>query len=114
VKSVASRKAKKVQRARDALLEEAKAVCPADYAVETWEDAWGLFTGTLVEDGLDEDRSLRARVAVYKAIGKATDAFPDKTPLSIREGDKAISGSVDEVYALLLQAREAKEREEDE
>lgn len=111
VKSVQSRLAKKTQRNREALLQEAKAACPPDYTVETWEDAFGLFTGSLVEDGLDKDRALRARVAVYKAVGKAVDAFPDKARLTVEgEGGKLV-GPVDEMLALLMEARKAKEDE---
>lgn len=111
-RSVIARIANQTQAARDALLREAQAACPPDYTIDTWEDAFGLFTGALVQGGLDEDQKLHARVAVFNAIAKATDAFPDKIPLSVKDGDQAISGSPEEVYNLLMQAKEAKERDE--
>ena len=110
-RGVPIKKAKKVTRQREALLREVQAVAPPDFEINTWEDAWGFMGGLITSRGVDTHSKLADAVKVFHAIGKATDAFPDKTPLSIREGNKAISGSPDEVYALLMEARRAKENE---
>lgn len=110
-KSVIARKAKKVENARAALLKEVRAVAPPDYDIETWEDAWGLFTGIIASRGIDQHTKLRDAIKAYHALGKATDAFPDKTPLSVRDGQQSVSGDPDMVLQLLMEARASKDAE---
>jgi len=112
-RGVPIRKANKVLRQREALLREVQAVAPPDYSIETWEDAWGFMGGLITSRGVDTHSKLADAVKVFHAIGKATDAFPDKTRMTVHGEGGSLTGPIDEVYKLLMEARRAKEDERD-
>ena len=111
-RSVISRRANKVTKTRDVLLKEVQAIASPDDNIETWEDAWAFMAGVLVSRGTHLDAKLADAVKVFNAIGKAVDAFPDKVRMTVQGEGGVLTGSPEEVYHLLMQAKENKEREE--
>lgn len=110
-RGVPIKKAKKVERQREALLREVQAVAPPGFEIDTWEDAWGFMGGLITSRGIDTHVKLRDAIKAFHAIGKATDAFPDKTRMTVHGEGGSLTGPIDVMYKLLMEARRAKSEE---
>lgn len=76
---------KTVNKAREWVKKEIAAVSPE--TIEDFDDAWGMLTGKVAGDVLNDDNRLMDRTNAYKAVGLATQALPDKVQSSVQVGE---------------------------